>query len=109
MFPHTHTTFKIFPQASFHKLSVQFSTDLLFLGKKKGAVCKKVLLGPFLLARLPPLQPDCAEPVEFHLHRGLFVSVLAFYFGFSSTVSWVCKCACHLCFVILSAVSLPLP
>lgn len=26
---------------------------------------------------LLPLRPVCAEPVEFHSHRGLFVSVFA--------------------------------
>lgn len=40
---------------------------------------------------LPRLQPVCAEPVEFHSHRGLFVSVLASCLGLPWSVSWVCK------------------
>lgn len=99
----THTAFKMFPQAAFKKISVQFSTVLLLADVKKGERFVKRFCTTI---PLPPLQLVCAEPVEFHSHRGLFVSVLVFYLGLSWTV---CECACRLSFVAQSAASLPLP
>lgn len=54
--------------------------------KKKGSV-EAIPTQP-----LPPLQPVCAEPVEFYSHRGLFVSLLVSCLGLPWSVSWVCKC-----------------
>lgn len=107
---HKHCVFSQMHSFSINKIKAQFSTDFLFSHVRRAEqfVKKKVL-------SLPPLQPVCAEPVEFLSHRGLFVSVWVFYLGLSGSISWdcesacVCLCVCPLCFVAQTAASLVRP
>lgn len=89
-FRHTHS-FSILPS------SILQQNKRLGYIKKRRAVCKKVLLGPFLLA----LCLLCRQLVLSQwnsTHTGVCLWVLVFYLGLSSTVSRICECLCRLCF-----------